>query len=563
MIARLVVLFAAVWAVVVPVAGADTRPARLLFPTSSFTGFGTPYSLTLANADGTDAIDVSREALAQPLVAPLDGVNAALYPTWSPDGSQIAFSLLIDESSSVMARAGDIYRVLPDGSGLRRLTFDGSVSVSNIDPVWSPDGARIAWIKILGNWHGADVWVMRADGADPHPVTTDGAAGAINGNLAWAPDGAYLSWEKSLRFAREGSVWTASRDGANLAQVSAGANVLTGSTSWQPHGHDLLWEEWPAAIVRVSGPDARVFPIAGANDAVTLIDFPQPAIPVWSPDGGRIAFTEQHGPQSTDAELVVVSLGGVRRVLASGYAYGLAFSPDGTQLAYSEYQFPPNANRYDGPAEHVFVADADAGGAREVSGNGANDAGWWPDGSRLLLRGFPGLETVNADGKCKTKLALEHGLVAGGGSGGDAAFGLEWQIPLGFGIVWQPGDRQLSPPVHCVTLGLAGRFDHQWGWIGTTRHFDVTVTNRGNYVSSPIVLTGVVRRGIAAGHGCTGNRKIRCRLPPLKPGASAHLRLDVTAQQLGPVLVSLRGRSGTAKPATLTRGFEAVPHRHG
>jgi len=49
-------------------------------------------------------------------------------PTWSPDGSKIAF-----------VRKDGIYVMNADGSGQRRLTDAGG------GPAWSPDGSKIAF----------------------------------------------------------------------------------------------------------------------------------------------------------------------------------------------------------------------------------------------------------------------------------------------------------------------------------------------------------------------------------------------------------------------------------
>jgi TolB protein len=58
-------------------------------------------------------------------------------PSWSPDGTQIAFA-------SRRADNWDLYLMRADGSGIRRLTADRAYDG---EPAWSPDGTRIAFAR--------------------------------------------------------------------------------------------------------------------------------------------------------------------------------------------------------------------------------------------------------------------------------------------------------------------------------------------------------------------------------------------------------------------------------
>jgi Tol biopolymer transport system component len=61
-----------------------------------------------------------------------------LFPSWSPDGTRLAFTRYKSESS----RCGTIYTVRRDGRDLRRLA--GGCAQA---PAWSPDGRSIAFLK--------------------------------------------------------------------------------------------------------------------------------------------------------------------------------------------------------------------------------------------------------------------------------------------------------------------------------------------------------------------------------------------------------------------------------
>ena len=80
------------------------------------------------------------------------------HPTWSPDGSMIAFS-----RSNLGMGVGGIWIMNADGSGSMQLT----TGVVDDFPAWSPDGAKIAFRAT-----GIGIAVMNADGTGVTPLTS-------------------------------------------------------------------------------------------------------------------------------------------------------------------------------------------------------------------------------------------------------------------------------------------------------------------------------------------------------------------------------------------------------
>jgi WD40 repeat protein len=86
------------------------------------------------------------------------------YPSWSPDGSEIAFQ------SNRDAGNWEVYVMDADGGGQTRLTDNPATDVL---PAWSPDGSKIAFISDRdGNF---EIYVMNADGSGQTQLTTDAA----------------------------------------------------------------------------------------------------------------------------------------------------------------------------------------------------------------------------------------------------------------------------------------------------------------------------------------------------------------------------------------------------
>jgi WD40 repeat protein len=74
-----------------------------------------------------------------------------------------------DSGCYLLVRPTDIYTINPDGCGRTRLTTDGY----NYHPTWSPDGTKIAFA------HDYDIYVMNADGQNAKQVL-DGTYGTYS-----------------------------------------------------------------------------------------------------------------------------------------------------------------------------------------------------------------------------------------------------------------------------------------------------------------------------------------------------------------------------------------------
>jgi Tol biopolymer transport system component len=100
-------------------------------------------------------------------------------PDWSPDGSQIVFA----------TEYGDLYVVLTDGSGLRRVT---SGSACDFWPAWSPDGSKIAFSRRKSGEGKFGLWVMDGEGNGAVRLTPRDDVERYNPD--WSPDGTQIAF---------------------------------------------------------------------------------------------------------------------------------------------------------------------------------------------------------------------------------------------------------------------------------------------------------------------------------------------------------------------------------
>src|SRR5262249_10212660 len=118
-------------------------------------------------------------------VVALDGddrrvlADDARQPTWSPDGSRIAYT-------DSQAR---LWVVRTSGIGKPRLVFKGSLRAgSPYWPAWAPGGGEIAFDADV--IHGARIALMRPDGTGLRYLRTRPVDDGVP--LRWSPDGEEL-----------------------------------------------------------------------------------------------------------------------------------------------------------------------------------------------------------------------------------------------------------------------------------------------------------------------------------------------------------------------------------
>ena len=255
-------------------------------------------------------LSASRRSLLACFVAAVAfGSNAGIATAAFPGQSgRIAFE-----------QGGTIATMNPNGSLV-------SFLASGSDPSWSPDGTRIAFVctpcaSAAGAGH---VWVMDFDGGN---ATDLGVAGL---SPSWSPDNDHIAFQQGISI----KTVSASSGAGSLTTVlpgTAGSHDYS-QPAWSPDGKTIAVTDTVPTVPRQSTID--VVPASGGSPtALTTVASPgqQDSGADWSPDGSTLLFSSQGPGGIVLAE--VPAGGGPTTTFPSHDSFtDPAFSPDGTQI---------------------------------------------------------------------------------------------------------------------------------------------------------------------------------------------------------------------------------------
>ena len=156
-------------------------------------------------------------------------ITGGSQPTWSPDGTRIAFT-----------RYGQIHVIDANGRNDRRLTkrepglhWPGSL------PAWSRDGTRIAFSGTR------NLFTVRVADGSLTPLTRSSESWRLNVTPAYSPDGRTIAFARSTD-AFNSDIFLMNADGSSLRRLtrSQGTRDKQGEEmmpTWSPDGRRLVY----------------------------------------------------------------------------------------------------------------------------------------------------------------------------------------------------------------------------------------------------------------------------------------------------------------------------------
>ncbi len=175
--------------------------------------------------DGSNLTQVTQD--------PLNGLRIDVSPTWSPDGSAIAFRSFYGSAGEAHISRTPLAASPFPPSDLT--TTEALRGFSQFDsPTWSPDGEKIAFSAINGG--NRDIYVLTLASGEVRGLTTDGA----ENRPEWSPDGKWIAFDSYRRTSSTSDIYAARADGSQIKQITNNIAYDTDPT-WSPNGERIAF----------------------------------------------------------------------------------------------------------------------------------------------------------------------------------------------------------------------------------------------------------------------------------------------------------------------------------
>lgn len=218
----------------------------------------------------------------------------------------------------------DIYLINSDGTGLEQLT---SGPHRECGPSWSPDGSRIAYYIHYDNltW---SLFMMDADGSNNRRLTN--TTNVCDNSISWSPDGEWLAFDRMYpQDNYRSEIWLIKADGSDLHRLS---NYDGGGPCWSPDGSKIAFSlqengRSSIAIMDSDGTDLEILNEEGTENYN----------PDWSHDGTKIAFGSNRSGDREIYVMNADGSDPVKITNNTGWDDNPVWSPDDEQIAYTAW----------------------------------------------------------------------------------------------------------------------------------------------------------------------------------------------------------------------------------
>jgi Tol biopolymer transport system component len=322
-------------------------------------------------------------------------------PSWSPDGSQIAFD------SFRATNQPTIHVMNADGSGITRISSTPCCD-RDFQPAWSPDGERIAFVSTRDGDGEYEIYVMNDEGElagppatrltnDPMPPFSQGIS---DSQPTWSPDSSRIAFMTNGRGANADScdLFVMNATDADADGVGDNLTRITFDDGFNCDHFDDMNPSWSpnSSLIAFDSPrngDFEVWVVDADNptDIRNVTENPgYDGQPTWSADGTEIFFVSSRSgtDELWSAPVPPPATGFVAAAAATATQITNTAARDESQPDASDGATPP--------VEHsltVTKAGTGSGTVRSTDGLiicGADCSETYPEGTVVTLTAQPG-----------------------------------------------------------------------------------------------------------------------------------------------------------------------------
>ena len=251
-----------------------------------------------------------------------------------------------------------LYSMNEDGSDVKQLTNDPNFPIT--DARWSPDGSKIVFTsrddRIDPQQKSSALYIMNADGTGRYKLTNppiEAFSYPADGSPVWSPDGKRIAFARLMppEIAGETDVFVVNLDSKNERQLTSNRNLTEHPAGWTPDGLYLLVEygdyltgKSQIALLDFQGNYVRTLTHPDSSDRS----------PVFSPDGKSIVFTSREG----NLHLMDEDGHNRRRLTEAVFLqFAVDFSADGSRILYNSWDKPTPGNPFENDPWNIVIID--------------------------------------------------------------------------------------------------------------------------------------------------------------------------------------------------------------
>jgi WD40-like Beta Propeller Repeat len=248
----------------------------------------------------------------------------------SPDGTKVVFMDWADVPA--------IHEVNLDGTGYRQITTACSCDGEG-DPAYSPDGRRIAFVRVVGDTFQVGIRDLATDEvtmlAETQGIDSGDAGSETPEQPSWSPDGSQIVYQMAKRLGGGGVVSSRIRiidiESRAIQDLPISPTLKPGEPKFSPDGSLILFVSGPAEQT-LGARFGDVYTIRPDGTAMTLLTEDEGTGASWTPDGKHILFYAQNHIWLMDPD-------GQNKYRWS--ATGPDLSTNETGFGYTTYWIPP------------------------------------------------------------------------------------------------------------------------------------------------------------------------------------------------------------------------------